>query len=181
LAFLLTGGQAADCRVGALLLQHVPPGALVIADRAYNTDAIRRLIEVQGAVPNLPSKMTRRWKNCFSKVLYRDRNAIERMFGRIPRSQCHRTHVRSPQGLPKDRNQIRQTCDQLPCRDLPRCHHLLLVMSPESRQPQHDASLLIPWAAGVSDVLETRGAFSDKFLKIVNKYGLINTTNVYAQ
>ena len=25
----------------------------------------------------------RRWKNCFSPVLYRNRNAIERMFGRL--------------------------------------------------------------------------------------------------
>lgn len=55
----------------------------MIADRAYDTDAIRRLIELQGAVPNIPSKVTRRWKSCFSKVLYRDRNAIERMFGRL--------------------------------------------------------------------------------------------------
>ena len=25
----------------------------------------------------------RRWKNCFSPLLYRNRNAIERMFGRL--------------------------------------------------------------------------------------------------
>ena len=37
----------------------------------------------QGAVPNIPSKRNRRWKACFSRVLYRDRNAIERMFCRL--------------------------------------------------------------------------------------------------
>jgi transposase len=55
----------------------------VLADKAYDGDAIRRLIEEQGAVPNIPSKANRRWKSCFSKVLYRDRNAIERMFCRL--------------------------------------------------------------------------------------------------
>jgi hypothetical protein len=34
-------------------------------------------------VPNIPPKANRRWKNCFSPWLYRHRNAIERMFGRL--------------------------------------------------------------------------------------------------
>ena len=54
-----------------------------MADRAYDTDAIRHQIEDQGAVPNIPPKRTRRWKTCFSAVLYRGRNAIERMFCRL--------------------------------------------------------------------------------------------------
>lgn len=33
--------------------------------------------------PNIPPKVNRRWKSCFSPYLYRDRNAIERMFGRL--------------------------------------------------------------------------------------------------
>ena len=34
-------------------------------------------------MPNIPPKANRRWKNCFSPFLYRNRNAIERMFGRL--------------------------------------------------------------------------------------------------
>ena len=83
LAFLLSAGQAADCRAGLPLLQSLPEGTLVIADRAYDTDVVHRLIEDQGAVPNIPSRVTRRWKSYFSKVHYRNRNAIERMFGRL--------------------------------------------------------------------------------------------------
>jgi transposase len=64
-------------------LQALPARALILADRAYDTDAIRRQIEEQGAVPNIPPKRTRRWKACFSPVLYRDRNAIERIFCRL--------------------------------------------------------------------------------------------------
>ena len=54
-----------------------------MADRAYDADAIRRQIEARGAVPNIPSKATRLWKGCFSPVLYRARNAVERMFCRL--------------------------------------------------------------------------------------------------
>ena len=83
LAFLLTPGQAADCRAAEALLRSLPPEALVMADRAYDTDAIRGQIQAQGSVPNIPPKRNRRWKHCFSPVLYRGRNAIERMFGRL--------------------------------------------------------------------------------------------------
>ena len=79
---MLTGGQAADCRAAETLLEGLSPRTLVMADRAYDTDAIRRQIEGQGAVPN-PSKITRRWKSCFGPVLYRGRNAVERMFCRL--------------------------------------------------------------------------------------------------
>ena len=83
LAFLLTPGQAADCRAAEVLLRNLPPGALVMADRAYDTDAIREQIQARGSVPNIPPKRTRRWKHCFSPVLYRGRNAVERMFSRL--------------------------------------------------------------------------------------------------
>ena len=43
----------------------------------------RHAIEERGATPNIPPKITRRWKSCFSPMLYRRRNAIERMFNRL--------------------------------------------------------------------------------------------------
>ena len=55
----------------------------MLADRAYDTNPVRQLIQDQGAAPNIPSKITRRWKSCFSPVLYKGRNAIERMFCRL--------------------------------------------------------------------------------------------------
>jgi len=79
----VTVGQAADCRAAESLLQAIPADALVLADRAYDTDAIREQIQDQGAVPNIPPKRNRRWRACFRRALYRDRNAIERMFCRL--------------------------------------------------------------------------------------------------
>jgi len=44
---------------------------------------VRRKIEATGAAANIPPKSNWVWKNCFSPSLYRNRNAIERMFGRL--------------------------------------------------------------------------------------------------
>lgn len=79
----MTGGQAADCRAAERLIEWVPEGIIVHADKGYDTDRVRRLIEGRGSAPNIPPRSHRRWKNCFSPYLYRGRNAIERMFGRL--------------------------------------------------------------------------------------------------
>jgi transposase len=69
LAFLLTGGQVADCTAGALLLKRLPACRVLHADKGYDSDAIRRQIEANGAAPNIPPKANRRWRAPFSPVL----------------------------------------------------------------------------------------------------------------
>ncbi len=66
------------------------PAAAVGADRrigaayrGYDTNVVRHAIEERGATPNIPPKISRKWKPCFSPVLYRARNCSERMFGRL--------------------------------------------------------------------------------------------------
>ena len=53
------------------------------ADKGYDANAIRRQVEERGAIPNIPPKANRKWKNCFSPCLYRNPNAIEPMFCRL--------------------------------------------------------------------------------------------------
>ena len=83
LAFLLTGGQVADCTAADTLLDRLPATMLLHGDKGYDSDAVREKIEARGIAPNIPPKSNRRWKPCFSPVLYRGRNAIERMFYRL--------------------------------------------------------------------------------------------------
>ena len=83
MAFLLTGGQVADCTAADTLLDLLPTTTLLHGDKGYDSDAVRRKIEAMGAAPNIPSRINRRWKPCFSPFLYRGRNAIERMFNRL--------------------------------------------------------------------------------------------------
>jgi transposase len=56
---------------------------IVLADKAYDADRIRTLIEEQGATLNIPAKSNRKWKPCFSERLYRERNLIERFYSKL--------------------------------------------------------------------------------------------------
>jgi len=80
---LLTGGHVADCTAADELLEQMTEATILHGDKGYDSNAVRAKIEARGAAPNIPPRTNRRWKNCFSPCLYRDRNAIERMFGRI--------------------------------------------------------------------------------------------------
>ena len=80
---MLTGGQVADCAAGAKLLEKLPHCDILHGDKGYDSHAIRQQVADQGAMANIPPKANRKWKNCFSPFLYRNRNAIERMFCRL--------------------------------------------------------------------------------------------------
>ena len=80
---MLTGGNVADCTAAIELLAQLPACGILHGDKGYDSEAIRRRVEGRGAMPNIPPKANRKWKNCFSPFLYRNRNAIERMFCRL--------------------------------------------------------------------------------------------------
>jgi transposase len=58
------------------------PDALV-ADKAYDANAIRDDLKKRGIRPVIPSKSNRLRAIRYSKHLYRQRNCIERMFGHL--------------------------------------------------------------------------------------------------
>jgi transposase len=70
-------------QIADTLLNQLRPRTIVLADKAYDADCIRELIQNQGAAPNIPPKSNRNWKPCFSKRLYRERNPIERFFSKL--------------------------------------------------------------------------------------------------
>ena len=77
-----------EWRVIKPLLPNKPRGVPRVDDRRvlngpYDADRIRELIQEQGATPNIPPKSNRRWKPCFSKRLYRERNLIEWFFSKL--------------------------------------------------------------------------------------------------
>ncbi len=81
--FVLTPGQAHDLLGAADLLTDLGKGDVLLGDKAYDADWLRRQIEAQGAAPNIPDKSNRKEKHCFSKALYKERNRVERFFNRI--------------------------------------------------------------------------------------------------
>ena len=79
----LTAGQASDVHGAELLLNNLDDGSVLLGDKGYDADWIREKIEAQGAAPNIPDKINRKEKHCFSKVLYKERNLVERFFNKI--------------------------------------------------------------------------------------------------
>ncbi len=79
----LTPGQAHDVNGAVMLLSDLDGGSVLLGDKAYDADWIREWIETQGATANIPDKVNRKHRHCFSKTLYKERNRIERFFNRI--------------------------------------------------------------------------------------------------
>ena len=85
-------GQDHDSLLAGDLLTELRYNGMLLADRAYDSDAIRELARERGAWANIPPKRNRRNPICFSPHLYRDRNHVERFFNRI--KHCRRIATR---------------------------------------------------------------------------------------
>jgi transposase len=79
----LTPGQDHDNALATDLLANLKPRSLLLADRAYDADAIRKLVNEQDAFANIPPKRNRKDPICFSPFLYKARNRIERFFNKM--------------------------------------------------------------------------------------------------
>jgi transposase len=82
LRFILTGGEAHDSTTAAALLADLAPGG-VIADRAYDNNALRALIQETGAQAIIPSTRSRKILIPHDAVAYKLRNRIERFFNKL--------------------------------------------------------------------------------------------------
>jgi transposase len=88
----LASGEAHDNRLCSVLLNGLSPQTILLADRGYDADWIRALVNEQGAWANIPPKRNRKEPPCFSPYLYRARNLVERFFNKI--KQCRRIATR---------------------------------------------------------------------------------------
>lgn len=79
----LTEGQAHDGRSAADMLDGIGAGQILLADRAYDSDALRNTLAVRGAWANIKAMPQRRTIPAFSSFLYRYRNLVERFFNKI--------------------------------------------------------------------------------------------------
>jgi len=69
------------------LLETVVPAA-VLADKAYDTNALLACIANKQAKAIIPPKTTRKLQRLFDRHQYRNRNVIERFFARIKQFRC---------------------------------------------------------------------------------------------
>lgn len=95
----LTPGQQADCTALPDLLAALPeqPGA-VVADKAYDTNAVLAAVAQQQAEPVIPPKASRVEPRPYDENLYADRNKVERFFGRLKEARGFATRYEKTAG-----------------------------------------------------------------------------------
>ena len=81
---VLSPGQAGDAPRAQALLAGLRP-THVVADAAYDSDALRVQIAASGGRACIRPNPTRKCKKWYDRKRYRHRNVIERFFGAIKR------------------------------------------------------------------------------------------------
>ena len=79
----ITEGQAHDGRSAHDMLDTVGRGDVLLADRAYDSNALRETLAARGAKANVKPMPNRIVAPKFNKRLYRQRNRVERFFNRL--------------------------------------------------------------------------------------------------
>jgi transposase len=79
----LTEGQAHDGRSAEDMLGTVGRGDVLLADRAYDSDALRQDLAARGATANVKLMPNRVNLPPFDQRLYRQRNLVERSFNKL--------------------------------------------------------------------------------------------------
>ena len=88
----LTAGQEADIVSAPEMVADLPAGAMLLADKGYDANALREAVSERKAWANIPPKRNRTEALCFSPYLYRARNLVERFFNKI--KHCRRIATR---------------------------------------------------------------------------------------
>jgi transposase len=83
IALKLTEGQAHDGRSAQDMLGSITAGQILLADRAYDSDALRQALDRRGAWANVKPMPGRVNIPAFSPFLYRYRNLVERFFNKL--------------------------------------------------------------------------------------------------
>ena len=82
LKLILTPGQRGDAPLAPALLDGLSPRR-VLADKAYDSNALRSLISRLGAEAVIPCNPTRRRPIPYDVAAYKVRNTIERCFNKL--------------------------------------------------------------------------------------------------
>ena len=83
IALKLTEGQAHDGKSAEDMLEQMQAGQILLADRAYDSDAMRQALAKRGAWANVKPMPGRKNIPAFSAFLYRYRNLVERFFNKL--------------------------------------------------------------------------------------------------
>ena len=80
---LLTPGNVHDCKVAKLSIEALPPSAERVANKGYDSQALREWLDERGTQAVIPPRKNRKIQYEYDKAIYKQRNVIERMFCRL--------------------------------------------------------------------------------------------------
>ena len=80
--FILTPGNIADCTMAIPLLEGQEADH-VLADKGYDSDEIIHAVTAMPAEPVIPPRSHRKTKRTYDKHIYKERSAIECLFGKL--------------------------------------------------------------------------------------------------
>lgn len=82
--FSVTGGQVHDCKAAPELIARLENFDFLIADRGYDSDALREQVKAQNAIPMIPRKSNSKVGNDeIDWALYKHRHLVENIFARL--------------------------------------------------------------------------------------------------
>ena len=61
----------------------MPASAELVADKGYDSQALRDWLQARGTRPVIPPRRNRKIQYDYAKTIYKQRNVIERMFCRL--------------------------------------------------------------------------------------------------
>jgi transposase len=64
-------------------IEALPPSAELVADKGYDSRALREWLEARGTTPVIPPRRYRKIQYAYDRAVYRQRNIVERMFCRL--------------------------------------------------------------------------------------------------
>lgn len=80
---LISAGNTSDMTMAPALIEAAGPFTRLIADKGYDSNAIRALIASRGAEAVIPSTASRRTPIPHDRTAYRARNLVERLWCRL--------------------------------------------------------------------------------------------------
>jgi transposase len=89
---LLSEGQMSDDTAAALMIDHLPKAKVPLGDKGYDVEGFREALAKRNITPCITSKANRKIQIDYDKVLYKQRQKVEDMFGRI--KNWRRIHTR---------------------------------------------------------------------------------------
>ena len=100
---LLTAGQVADCTEADTLIEDLGEGDILLADKGYDSNAIRAKASERKAWANIPPKTNRTGTFVFSPWV-------------LPAEKSGGAVLQQNKTLPRNRDPLRQTTGKLPGR-----------------------------------------------------------------